>query len=732
MSEKRLLTREEVAYSELKSGIKGIGLGEEDWFLLTRKNGQWRFSLWNLMPYEALTSVVAVSTPEKLKTSLKAKAIRDKLKERWSNVSDILEWIAIEVRYHLTDFVSGEVEEEDEEKKVIVRVPTLITDKFIAEEVWEPPEPPKFIVRHFDKEEFSYTQEIDLREEDLRGRRIVYAPIYNQHLRKGMVIVPRKPIECTVEEAITEAMHFVFSGFDPCGRENETKLHVLSAISSWILDKEKPSLPIAGIGVFAPILAIRGPSGSGKNRLANLLRFLSYHPFFDVSTYRIPSLYRPLDQWKGALIVDEGDLKNTAETSSLIHFLNSRATGTPIGRQNPDRPSKCDAFESFGLTIITQRRHFDDYATEGRTIPLYTDVSEKQLPTLETEDMIRRGMELQDKLLYIRLKHWKDIQIEKTHWIEGISDHRLNSALLPILALARFAPWLEDFIKQIIKPIERERRKLKAQSDDGVLINALWEKIDAGLWDMHNGRYYVGGSKEVTKGLAGEEALTIIKPLTVSQLAETLKRSYKTIRKTITSLNIAPDNSPDRIRVDKHIYRPIFFDPKKLEKRLREFIIDYERGKLNKILGVTDVTDVTVPTCGAEIPTLTSLTEKGVSSPERESVTTVTSVTSIEALEKLEPPDHGVCPLCDQRKELSWYIRTPEGWGPICDSCAAKFAKEMVFKAMYELTQNKPYATTEELLSKTKLSKEVLLKTLDDFQQDGKLTQVKSDFWRLT
>lgn len=134
---------------------------------------------------------------------------------------------------------------------------------------------------------------------------------------------------------IKEAEDFVFTGFDHCDRMNEAKLQILIAMTSWILDKEKPLLPIAGIGVFAPILALRGPSGSGKNRFANMLRFLCYHPFFDLSTYRIPSLYRPLDQWKGTLIMDEADLKSTSETSpsSLQNgqccdlYLNAKSEG---------------------------------------------------------------------------------------------------------------------------------------------------------------------------------------------------------------------------------------------------------------------------------------------------------------------------------------------------------------------------------------------------------------------
>jgi len=111
-AEKGVLKRDEVNYSELTSGQKGIGLGEEDWFLLVKKNGKWSFSLWNLMPYEALTSWVSLDKMEDLRSSPKAKVIRDKLKERWSNASDVAEAIIIEARYHISDFVSGEVEEE--------------------------------------------------------------------------------------------------------------------------------------------------------------------------------------------------------------------------------------------------------------------------------------------------------------------------------------------------------------------------------------------------------------------------------------------------------------------------------------------------------------------------------------------------------------------------------------------------------------------------------------------
>lgn len=512
----------------------------------------------------------------------------------------------------------------------------MIRRNFIAEEVYDPFDQanplPRFAVRYFNEDEIEFKDKIDLGEKDPKGRPIIYTPVFNDHVKKGMMILPRKPVACTIKEVVEEAMAFVFEGFDPCGKDNELQMVVLIPISSWLLDKERPLLPVAGIGVFAAIIACRGPSGSGKNRLANLLRFLSYHSLIQLSTYRIPSLYRPLDIWKGTLVIDEADVKNTGETSQLIHFINSRATGTPIGRQNPDSPSKCDAFDSFGQTIVTQRRHFDDNATEGRTVPFFCDPSDKkEIPTLLTKEQILKGYDIQDKLLYIRLMYWDKIEIDKTFWVENVSDHRLNSILLPIMALAKFDHGLEEIISSNITVLHEARRKLKAQSDDGVLINFLWEKIESGLFGVHNTLYYMA-AKEKYQGMDGEEDLERTTPLTTTSLSETLKRTSRDIRKILTSLNIAPENAPPRFRVGKRRYRGIFFDTRKMEKRLREFVVTYENNSLHKALGspVPDVPVVPPTTPSGELDKFLSKEKKKEIFPESIAGTNGTSGTKTQ------------------------------------------------------------------------------------------------------
>ncbi len=476
----------------------------------------------------------------------------------------------------------------------------------LAEAVWDGKTPPRYVISRPGETAFSYAREIDLGEKDDKGRRIVYRPPYNDHLTKGMVLIPMEPVESTFKEVIADAFGFCLNpqNYDTCGRDNQVKLIILIVMGSWFLDRMEPQtvIPIAGVGRYAPIIPIRGASESGKNRLANLLRFVAYHPFFDLSKTRVPSLFRPLDLWGGTLVVDEGDMKKTVATSEIIHFLNSRATGTPIGRQNPDSPADFQAFESFGLTVITQRQHFDDNATESRSVPFYSEKTMRKLPTVELDTVVEEGLRIQNKLLYLRLKHWFNFNIDKSRWHPDLTDHRLNASLLPVYALADIEPGLNIIIDDLVTSLEAAKKRIKAVSMDGRVVNYLWELLDEEeqLWDQHNGLYYVLKEKKLLKNeKTGAEVLSI-KPLTVTAIKEAI--GIYTSRKILDSLRITPDEAPARIRVGKRTVRPIWFEPFRFEKQLREFVPGYKPWTLYNHLGlekpevVTDVTDVTLPT----------------------------------------------------------------------------------------------------------------------------------------
>jgi hypothetical protein len=338
-----------------------------------------------------------------------------------------------------------------------------------------------------------------------------------------------------------------------------------------------------------------------------------------MSTYRIPSLYRPLDLWQGTLILDEADFANTSEKSELIHFLNCRATGTPLSRQNLKNPRLTDTFSNFGLTIVTQRRPFDDNATESRAIPFYSESSEKKLPVIETNEMLQQGLELQNKFLYLRMKYYRQVVIDKKAWLTDLTDHRLVATLLPLLALSNYEPSLKETITATAKLVEKAKIEEKANSMDGQIINFLWEKISDGLFENWRPNiFYVLESREVEENNGSEEEHKIA--LTARHIADTFKWSSTSIRKTIGSLGICDKGLSNQVRVGGRNTRVIFFDPRRLEKRLPEFVIDYTPNN------VADVTNVAVSSRDSLKSSLSYYSKTDML--HRETVTTATSATA--------------------------------------------------------------------------------------------------------
>jgi hypothetical protein len=523
--------------------------------------------------------------------------------------------------------LSKELEKtEKEPTEKIIQKPTVVCEEFLAEEVWDREGVPQFYIKYFNEDKNELKDRLDLGEKDQHERPIIYVPVDNTALRKGLVVLPCEPKETTFKEVFDKIDSFAFRCYDALGQEPYVKLLNRVVAASWFLDRfvENPRFDIAGAGKFAPIIPIRGPSESGKNRLAFVLRLLSYRPYFEMSTYRVPSLYRPLDLWNGTLVLDEADFANTNEKSELIHFLNCRATGTPISRQDAKNPRKTDVFANFGITILTQRRAFDDNATESRCLPYYSEKTDRKLPTVETDDMLAEGLEIQNMLFYLRLKFYQDVAIDKTAWINEIADPRLVSSLLPLLALSKFEPNIKDTILTVVKDIAKLKVEQKSNSEDGTLLNTLWEK---GLFALYSGipknEHYYFQRKEFDDD---DKSISVV-PLTISTLAEEFKTTSRNIRKALTSLNLCAAGMPKVVKVGNKPYRVIFFDPPRFEKRLREFVIDYTPYELYDKIGlekpktVTQVTQVTDKTHGSK--QLDGFLEK------TQHAGTVTSVTSV-------------------------------------------------------------------------------------------------------
>lgn len=456
-----------------------------------------------------------------------------------------------------------------EEVKVEYR-PTVITSNGIAEEVWNREDPPCYAVRYFDSNKIEFVNEIETGRVDKKGRPIVYRPVVDANLEEKVVLLPTGVEEATLEECFEEGVRLALEIYDcPEDRVEEFKFFVACAQSSWFIDRYMPNprLELAGMGKFVPILSARGPAGTGKGRFVNAMRLNVYRSLYMVSSKRIPSIFRPMDLWRGTLCVDECDVGNVGEESEIIKYFNDRCYGVPFLRQDPNNPKVSQVFYNFGLSVVAQRRPWPDDAIESRTLPFLCDKVQKQLPTVELEEWIERGLRLQNKLLYVRLTLWDKVHIDRRAWVEGINDYRLIASVLPLLAVSKFAPRMTERLVEILKELDRRRRSVRAISRDGVIVNFIWDRIEESCVSVHNGYPYLTYREE------GSEEF---KPLTASKVAQSLKWSASEVRRVVQSLRITPEDAPRLIKLSNRVYRPIFINPSNLENAFREFVVDYE------------------------------------------------------------------------------------------------------------------------------------------------------------
>jgi hypothetical protein len=181
-----------------------------------------------------------------------------------------------------------------------------------------------------------------------------------------------------------------------------------------------------------------------------------------------------------------------------------------------------------------------------------------------------------------------------------------------------FVPEIKEDLIEVLLELERMRREVRAQSDDGTIVNLLWEKFMEGLYSQRNGNYFV--LSERVKDPTTKELKEI--PLQTSEVKDLLGWTSRKVRFVIHSLQLVDGTDPPKLlRLDR-VYRPIYFTPKRLITRAEDFDPDFPESVKNVPKEfVTDVTDVTDYITG-------SGKDKPEPEPEVKSVTSVTSVTN--------------------------------------------------------------------------------------------------------
>jgi len=116
-------------------------------------------------------------------------------------------------------------------------------------------------------------------------------------------------------------------------------------------------------------LRLMGDLGTGKSRLVETVGYICYRPINVSGASTTSAVKRLLDKWRGTLIFDEGDVKQSDETNELVKMFNlGFERRKPMCNCNKNDSNLLEFYNPFCPKIISTRRPFWDQALESRCL----------------------------------------------------------------------------------------------------------------------------------------------------------------------------------------------------------------------------------------------------------------------------------------------------------------------------------------------------------------------------
>jgi len=285
------------------------------------------------------------------------------------------------------------------------RTSTFISDKIIAEQVYDGEEN-KFCVYDIEKDKIDYVYSIS--DED-----IIIKPIIDEEVEKKAILLPSKAEEYEDEEKLDEEIKvFINKWLDVS--EDFMQFAIWNVKRSWVYDR------------FHTLNYLRalGDTGMGKSRFLDTLGYIHYKPIATSGATTAAPIFRIINKWKGTLIIDEADFKQSDESHDIIKIINQGyEKGRQIMRCDQNNADKVQFFDPYCPKIIATRKPFDDKATESRCITtVMMGTNRKDIPVNLTNGFFKDAEHIRNMLLMWRFKHYNIIDPDKEIKIDGFDE----------------------------------------------------------------------------------------------------------------------------------------------------------------------------------------------------------------------------------------------------------------------------------------------------------------------
>lgn len=330
--------------------------------------------------------------------------------------------------------------------------------KILYEEVWNIVDGAKFV--YMNEGEVKTVDQID-----------GYEPIEAEEVFKRAILLPEKAEPYgDIMDLVKEIHNHIHKYLDI--PERYEKICVYYILLSWLYDKFNT----------IPYLSALGDTATGKSRMLSTVGRLLYKSTVISGAVTPAPIYRLIDKWRGSLIIDEADWRDSSEQAEIITILNSGyERNTPVVRCKMDQPDTLQFFDTFSPKIVGRRRAFRDVALEGRCLTnIMRKTTRRDVPRVLGDKFFEEQQDLRNKLLWYRLEYFNkiDTNIEIDQSIFDDVDPRIEQITQAFFILFEN---ISDEIKQdfvdFIQEYNRQMVEDRSVTMEGWIMNTLFDLI---------------------------------------------------------------------------------------------------------------------------------------------------------------------------------------------------------------------------------------------------------------
>jgi len=265
-----------------------------------------------------------------------------------------------------------------------------------------------------------------------------------------------------------EIKHFIHRYLElPADFEEITSLYVLL---TWVYEFA-PSVPY---------LRVIGDWGTGKTRFLQVAGAVCFRPIFASGATTPAPIFRILEQFRGTLVFDEADFKDSAAWSEMVKLLNNGyRPGMPVLRADKENGKWYPrSYQVFGPKLISTRFPFKDEALESRCLtsemlPLTRDDIPRVLPPVFGKEV----NDLRAKLLTFRLANLIKLKGRTfgNELLEPNLQPRLQEILIPLKVMLNGDHAMVEALAGFVHRLQDSLFSKRQESNAGRVLAAIIE-----------------------------------------------------------------------------------------------------------------------------------------------------------------------------------------------------------------------------------------------------------------